>query len=131
MLKLERQLFIEKELHEKGSVLVSELSKVLDCLRRDNTPGISRKWKRPESSTKFMVVPICRINTTRVCRLNYVNHSSPVKGTDGGQGGGYHQGSFCHYAGFQHDMSEACGGNHLIREMYYIDHQFAAYQFSV
>ena len=31
MLKLERQLFIEKELHEKGSVLVSELSKVLDC----------------------------------------------------------------------------------------------------
>ena len=37
MLKLERQLFIEKELHEKGSVLVSELSKVL--LRRDNTPG--------------------------------------------------------------------------------------------
>ena len=39
MLKLERQLFIEKELHEKGSVLVSELSKVLDCseetIRRD------------------------------------------------------------------------------------------------
>ena len=39
MLKLERQLFIEKELHEKGRVLVSEHSKVLDCseetIRRD------------------------------------------------------------------------------------------------
>lgn len=39
MLKLERQNIIEKELHEKGSVLVSELSKLLECseetIRRD------------------------------------------------------------------------------------------------
>lgn len=39
MLKLERQLFIENELHEKGSVLVSEAQQGTGLLRRDNTPG--------------------------------------------------------------------------------------------
>ena len=43
MLKLERQLFIEKELHEKGSVLVSELSKVLDCSEETIRRDIKRK----------------------------------------------------------------------------------------
>lgn len=49
MLKLERQLFIERELHEKGSVLVSELSKTLDC----SEETIRRDIKEMESAGKL------------------------------------------------------------------------------
>ncbi len=55
MLKLERQLFIEKELHEKGSVLVSELSRVLDCseetIRRDINGG---SWKAQQDTRRCL-----------------------------------------------------------------------------
>ena len=117
MLKLERQLFIEKELHEKGSVLVSELSKVLDC----SEETIRRDIKEMEAAGKLN-----KIHGGAYLPDKY-DKGVPIELRE----------SF--FASEKEQMAdkavdiikEACGGNHLIREMYYIDHQFAAYQFSV
>ena len=69
MLKIDRQKYLDEELHTYGSILISTMSQKLNC---------SEETIR----SVFMVEHSCRMQMTKVHPYNYVKHFSHRKKND-------------------------------------------------
>ena len=125
MLKLERQLFIEKELHEKGSVLVSELSKVLDC----SEETIRRDIKEMEAAGKLNKIHGGAYLPDKYDKGVPIELRESFFASEKEQMADKAVDIIKDHSVIMLDSSTTC--LKLAEAMYYIDHQFAAYQFSV